>query len=132
MTSVVDASVVVAALVDRGAVGDWAEDVLSSESLAAPHLMPVEVATILRRAVAASEITADVGALAHRDLVDLPIELFPYREFSDRVWELRANITSYDAWYVALAESLEAGLATLDRRLSRVAGSRCQFVVPHI
>jgi predicted nucleic acid-binding protein len=130
VTLVVDASMVVAALVDTSAVGQWAEDLLQSEPLAAPHLMPVEVANILRRAIDAGHITADVGALAHRDLLLLPVELFPYEPFADRVWELRRNVTAYDAWYVALAELLEAPLATLDIRLSRGPGPRCVFNTP--
>ena len=54
----------------------------------------------------------------------LVIELFPYAPFASRVWELRDNVSPYDAWYVALAESLQADLVTLDRRLTRAAGCR--------
>ncbi len=127
---VVDASVLIVALVDGGADGQWAEEILTGGSLAAPHLMPVEVANILRRAERAGEISADVAALAHADLADLRVDLFPYLPFADRVWEPRSNLTAYDAWYVALAERLECELATLDGRLSRAPGPRCGFVVP--
>jgi predicted nucleic acid-binding protein len=130
VTTVVDASVVVAALVDTGRAGAWAESVLMSGSLAAPHLMPVEVANILRRTVAAGEVSADVAALAHADLLALRVEHFPYEPFADRVWAMRDNVTAYDAWYVAVAESLGAPLATLDARLSRAAGPRCEFATP--
>jgi predicted nucleic acid-binding protein len=130
VTLVVDASLVVAALVDGGPAGVWAEGMLARTPLAAPHLMPVEVANILRRAAAGGEISADTAALAHTDLLDLPVELFPYGPFAERVWELRANLTAYDGWYVALAETLGAGLATLDTRLARSPGPRCDFVVP--
>ena len=130
MTVVADASVVVAALLDRTSVGGWAEEMLSSGPLAAPHLMPVEVANILRRAVAAGEISADVGVLAHDDLLSLRVELFPYRLTASRVWELRSNVTAYDGWNVALAEALGARLATLDSRLSRAPGIRCAFSLP--
>ena len=130
MTQVVDSSLVVAALVDTGPSGRWAESVLARGGLVAPHLMPVETANILRRAVLAGEITADVGSLAHDDLGSLAVELFPYAPFADRVWELRAGVTSYDAWYVALAESVDAPLATLDGRLSRAPGPRCAFSLP--
>jgi predicted nucleic acid-binding protein len=92
--------------------------------------MPVEVANILRRAAAARDISNDAASLAHRDLVALHVELFPYQPFASRVWELRANVTAYDAWYVALAESLEASLATLDTRLRRAAGPSCIFLTP--
>lgn len=127
MTLVVDASVVVAALVDGGGDGVWAEVLLEGGDLAAPHLMPVEVANILRRSAAAGEISADVASLAHVDLQALRVELFPYAPFAARVWELRDNLTAYDAWYVAVAEVLGARLATLDGKLSRATGPGCGF-----
>jgi predicted nucleic acid-binding protein len=128
MTIVVDASAVVALLVDAGPDGAWAEQVLAREPLVAPHLMPVEAANILRRAAARGEISADVAALAHADLLALNVEFFPYEPFASRVWELRANLTAYDAWYVALAEAIDAKLATLDGALCRAAGPRCEFL----
>ena len=130
MTLVVDASLVVSALVDSGDTGSWAESLLAGEPLSAPHLMPVEVANILRRAAVSGEISADVAAMAHTDLLDLRVELFPYGPFAPRVWELRDNFTSYDAWYVALAEFLGTRVATLDLRLARAPGSRCGFETP--
>lgn len=130
MTLVVDASVVVAALVDDGTDGAWAEAVLLSDDLAAPHLMPAEVANILRRAKQAGDVSADTASLAHGDLLDLRVELVPYAVVASRAWALRENLTLYDAWYVALAELLEADLATLDARLARATGPRCGFVLP--
>jgi predicted nucleic acid-binding protein len=130
VTLVVDASLVVSALADAGGTGQWAESMLLAGPLNAPHLMPVEVASILRRAVASGEMTADAASMAHADLLDLPVELFPYVPFAHRIWELRDNVTSYDAWYVALAESLGSSLATLDRTLARAAGPRCSFETP--
>jgi predicted nucleic acid-binding protein len=127
---VIDASVVVAALVDSGDDGAWAHEVLGTDHLAAPHLMPVEVANVLRRAVLSGDLSADSAALAHADLLALRVELFPYAPFAARAWELRGNLTSYDAWYVAIAEALEARLATLDVRLSRSRGPRCPFATP--
>jgi predicted nucleic acid-binding protein len=127
---VVDAALVVAALVDGGPDGSWADGVLASDHLAAPHLMLVEVANILRRGVLSGDLTADTASMAHADLLDLRVELFPYAPFAPRVWELRESVTSYDAWYVALAESLDAKLATLDLRLSRATGPRCSFQTP--
>ena len=127
---VVDAAFVVAALVDGGPDGTWADGVLAEDDLAAPHLMPVEVANILRRAVGTGDLSPDAAAMAHAELLALPVELFPYAPFAPRVWELRENVTSYDAWYVALAESLDAKLATLDVRLSRATGPRCSFELP--
>jgi predicted nucleic acid-binding protein len=130
VTIVPDASVVVAALVDGGAVGTWAEQLLASEPLAAPHLLPVEVASVLRRAVAAAELSEDVAALAHADLLELRVEHLGYASVGERVWELRQNVTPYDAWYVAVAELLGAPLATLDRRLAEAPGPRCEVVLP--
>lgn len=130
MTLVVDASVVVAALVDSGPVGAWASAQLRSATLAAPHLMPVEVANILRRARLAGEVTRDVATLAHEDLLVMRVALFPYEPFARRVWELQDNLTAYDAWYVSLAESFDADLATLDVRMSHAAGARCAFRTP--
>lgn len=127
---VVDASFVVAVLVATGADGEWAENLVAEHHLAAPHLMPVEVASILRRAVLAREISEETASFAHEDLLSLRIELFPYAPFASRVWELRSAVTAYDAWYVALAESLEARLATLDLRLRRTSGPRCAFATP--
>jgi predicted nucleic acid-binding protein len=130
MSSVVDASLVVSALVDSGPAGVWAEAQLGRTALAAPHLMLVEAANILRRSVLSGDISADAGTLAHADLVALRVELFPYEPFAPRVWELRANLTAYDAWYVALAEALGAELVTLDSRLARATGPRCTIVAP--
>jgi len=90
VTVVVDASVVVAGLVSADATGQWAESVLAGEPLAAPHLMPVEVASILHRAELAGEISADAASLAHADLRRLRVEYFPYDAFAERVWELRS------------------------------------------
>lgn len=130
MTLVVDAGLVVAALVDSGPAGRWAEEQLATDHLAAPHLMPVEAANILRRADLTGGISADTASMAYEDLLDLRVDLFPYGPFASRVWELRRNVTAYDAWYVALAESLQAQLATLDKRLSRASGCRCAFQTP--
>ena len=128
MTLVVDASMVVAALVDSGTDGRWAEALLASDSLAAPHLLTAEASNILRRSALAGAISAEQAALAHADLLDLRVELFPYAPFATRVWELRENVTCYDAWYVAIAEVLGAPLATLDARLAKASGPRCRFM----
>jgi predicted nucleic acid-binding protein len=130
VTLVLDASVVVAALVDTGTVGSWAESLLVSDDLAAPHLMPVEVANTLRRAVRAGDLSEEAASLAHADLTDLRVQFAPYEIVAERVWELRHTISAYDAWYVALAEELEATLATVDRALRRASGPRCNFAVP--
>ena len=127
-TLVVDASVMLAALVDGGSDGEWATEQLVGGALHAPHLLPVEMSSVLRRAAAGGRLSDAVAALAHADLSDLPVELYPFAPFADRVWELRSTVTSYDAWYVSLAESLGCALVTLDRRLARAPGVRCDVV----
>lgn len=130
MTLVIDASAAVAALVDSGPDGQWAETLLTSD-LAAPDLLPVEVANVLRRAVSAGEISDDVASLAHADLLGLRVELVAYDTVAPRIWELRHNLTAYDAWYVAVAELLDAPLATVDQRLVGSPGPRCAFRTPN-
>jgi predicted nucleic acid-binding protein len=127
---VVDASVVAAALISQSAHGAWSEDLLAREQLAAPGLLPAEVANALRRAARAGDVSSDVASLAHALMLEIEIELFPYRPVAERVWELRANLSSYDAWYVALAEALDAPLATLDLRLGRAPGIGCEVISP--
>ena len=129
MTVVPDASVVVAALTDTGLAGARAEPVLLEGQLAAPHLLPVEVASVLRRGSLGGVLPPDRVALAHAELLRLPTEPFPYLPLADRAWQLRQTVTTYDAWYVALAESL-ADLATLDLRLAGASGPRCRFRTP--
>lgn len=97
MTLVLDAALVVSALVDDSLEGRWAESVLRSEHLAAPHLMPVETANILRRAALAGDVSAETASQAHADLLALRVNLFPYEPVASRVWELRVNVTAYDA-----------------------------------
>ncbi len=130
MTVVVDASVVFAALIDDSPQGSWAVETLSRAGAAAPHLMPVEVAAVLRRSVQSGSLAVEVASQAHADLLDLPVELFAYGATGARSWQLRSNVTSYDAAYVALAEELDVPLATLDARLRRASGPRCTFLAP--
>ena len=130
MSLVVDASLLVAATTDAGAEGVWAEGVLRAESLIAPHLALVEATNILRRLELAGKLSRMEASAAARDLLLFDLELVPYGPFAERVWELRANVTSYDAWYVAVAEQFELPLATLDRRLAAASGPRCRFLLP--
>lgn len=130
MTVVIDGSIVVAAVLGDGESGFWAEDILSRGGLVAPHLMMAEATNALRGAELAGRISRDAAALAVRDLVDLPVESYPFEPFAARVWDLRRTITAYDAWYIAVAESLDVPLATLDVRLSRAQGPARIFEVP--
>ena len=125
-----DSSLIAAALIDSGPRGAWAENVLALGSLHAPELMLVEVSNILRRLEDSGQIATPEANGAQEDLMLLEVELLPFAPFADRVWELRRNVTSYDAWYVAIAEALELPLATLDKRLSRSTGVACKFLLP--
>ncbi len=120
----------VAALIDTGPHGDWAETVLAGGSLYAPELARAEATNIFRRLERAKLITTPEANSARTDLMQLDIDLFPFDPFADRIWELRHNVTSYDAWYVALAEALKLPLATLDEPLSKSNGVNCMFLTP--
>ena len=130
MSAVVDASVLVAALIDFDLDGPWAEAAVERRLLAAPELALAETTNLLRRLELSRRTTPAEADAAHRNLLQMPIERYPFAPFAGRVWELRANLTAYDAWYVALAETLDWPLFTLDRRLSRAAGPRCEVIVP--
>lgn len=130
MSIVVDASVLVAALVDTGAEGNWAIGLLAQGSLHAPELARAEVANVLRRLEQAKRITAFEASAAFEDFMRLALDLHAFDPFAIRIWELRHAMTGYDAWYVALAEALNLPLATLDRRLARTRGADCKFVLP--
>lgn len=127
---VVDASVIVAALIYSGPHGDWAEGVLAGGRPQAPEPLLAEVTNVLRRLERAKIISRSEANAAHDDLMQLDIELFPFAPFANRIWELRHNLTSYDAWYVALAEALGLPLATLDEPLSNSKGVACNFLTP--
>ena len=126
----VDSSVLVAALLDSGPHGVWAEKILARGSIYAPQLARVEATNIFRRLERAKDITTPEANAAQEDLMQLDMELFSFEPFAERVWELRHNMTSYDAWYVALAEALKLPLATLDRPLSRSKKVNCAFLMP--
>ena len=98
-------------------------------SLHAPHLIDLEVISVLRRRAAAGEVDERRVALALRDLEDLPIVRYPHVPIIARAWQLRHNLTPYDAAYVALAEALDCVLVTSDRRLSSAAGIACAVEV---
>jgi predicted nucleic acid-binding protein len=126
-----DASVLVAMLIDGGPAGQWATSALTAASdLLAPHLALFEAANILRRHQLAELITAEQAAQAHADLLDLPIDLWPYELLAPRAWQLRRNLTVYDGSYVALAEMTGTPLATLDTRIGRAPGVTCMMATP--
>jgi predicted nucleic acid-binding protein len=126
---VVDASVLVTALADDGGDGDLARNRLIGEELAAPELIDLEVASGLRRLTSAGQLPERRSSLALADLMDLPIRRAPHRPLLQRCWELRANLTIYDAAYIALAEAMEVVLLTADERLARASGPLCAIEV---
>lgn len=123
---VVDASVVVPALADDGPDGDRFRARLRGEVLAAPEVLDLEVTSVLRRFTANGTMPARRAELALQDLVDLPVRRSPHRPLLHRIWQLRHTVTSYDAAYVALAETLGVPLLTADARLGRAPGVACQ------
>lgn len=127
---VCDSSALVALLADAGPEGEWVADTVASSELAAPSLVTFEVSNILRRHELAGLLSADLAAQAHADLLALPIDLWPYEILAGRAWELRHNLSAYDASYVALAETLGVPLITLDRRLAGAPGLLCEISVP--
>ena len=99
---------------------------MRSEVLAAPELVDLEVVSAVRRLHGAGALDARRARLALTDLIELPMERAPHLPLLTRCWELRDNLSVYDAAYVALAESLDATLVTADARLARAPGPRCR------
>jgi predicted nucleic acid-binding protein len=126
---VVDASVLVVALVDDGPDGQRARERLRGEDLAAPELIDLEVASVLRRMVVAGSVDTRRAELALGDLADVPLQRAPHLRLLTRCWELRENLTVYDAAYVALAEMLGLILLTADARISRAPAVGCPIEV---
>jgi predicted nucleic acid-binding protein len=126
---VVDASVIVTALADDGVDGDTARLRLRGEQLAAPYLIDLEVASAWRRLVGTGDLDERRAQFALTDLVALRLDRVPHGPVLWRCWELRANLTVYNAAYVAVAEALAASLLTLDERLARARGLRCPIEI---
>jgi len=126
---VVDASVLATALGDDGPDGDHARARLRGERLSAPELVDLEVTSVLRRQVHSGAADLRRAALALADLAALPLRRAPHRPLLARCWELRDNLTVYDASYAALAEALDVTLLTGDGRLARAPGLRCHVEI---
>jgi predicted nucleic acid-binding protein len=122
---VIDASVLAPALGDDDSDGDAARARLRGEDLAAPEIIDLEVTSVWRRTLADERR----ASLALTDLADLPLRRAPHLPLLTRCWELRHNLTPYDAAYVALAEALDVALVTADARLSRASGVKCAVEV---
>lgn len=126
---VVDASIIASALSDDGSDGERIRARLRGETLVAPELLDVEVLSVWRRHVRQGALHADRAQQALADLAVLPMARVPHQPLLNRIWELRDNLTAYDATYVALAEAFNSVLITADEPLSRSAGPRCEILL---
>jgi predicted nucleic acid-binding protein len=125
---VVDASALLEALLRTSAARAVERRLFEpSQTLHAPHLLDVEVAQVVRRYAASREIEVERGRMALQDLADLPLRRYPHDFLLPRVWDLRNNLTAYDAVYVALAEVLDVPLLTRDKRLAASAGHHARI-----
>lgn len=122
---VVDASVLAPVVADAGSDGQRFRERLRDETLVGPDLLRVEVASVLRRHSSNGALSQPQADAAIDDLLAFPITVYPTAAFLRRVWELRTNVTAYDACYVALAEAVGCPLLTADRRLANAPGLRC-------
>ena len=126
---VVGASVLAPALADDSADGDRVRERLRGEQLTAPELIDLEVVSTLRRAARAGRLDDRRSGQVLTDLAALPLNRVPHLPLLSRIWELRDNLTAYDAAYVALAEALDALFLTADGPLGRASGVRCEVEV---
>lgn len=126
---VVDASIVVALVSANAALTQQIADRLQTVALHAPSILPVEVDSAIRGLERGGRLSSSQAAECRRYAAHLPIELWPWEALADRAWELRANVTTYDAGYIALAERLGATLITGDQRLAASGVARCPIEV---
>jgi predicted nucleic acid-binding protein len=124
---VVDASVILEVLLRTPAApAVWERLFGTQQTLHAPHLIDLEVAQVLRRYAASGRVELGRCRDALDDLFDFSLDRYPHDVLLPRVWELRHNLTAYDAAYVALAEALDATLVTRDRRLAAAPGHQAR------
>jgi predicted nucleic acid-binding protein len=121
---VLDASAVVAVLLDPGSGAERIRERIESpaESLHVPHVMDLEVLHALRRQALRGALSPRRSAEALEDLANIMFVRYAHTSLMQRIWELKENVTAYDAAYVALAEALDAPLITMDARLAQVPG----------
>ena len=122
---VVDASAMLEALLRRSDTAAVDKHLFApDQTLHAPHLLDLEVTQVIRRYAAKGDFNGEQGAAVLANFADMPVRRYAHDFLVPRVWELRNNLTAYDAVYVALAEALDAPLLTRDRRLAAAAGHR--------
>jgi predicted nucleic acid-binding protein len=127
---VIDASVLANVVGDDGSDGQRARlEFRNAGDVAAPDLADVETVAVLRKRWVAGTVSDQRFAAAVEDLEQLEIDRYPAPRFMRRAYELRANVTVYDAAYVALAETLDCELLTADQRLANASGPRCTIRV---
>jgi len=126
LTAVVDASVLVSALMDRDEGARGVRAALAPVLLAAPHIVDLEIMQYLRRYDRTQHGNA-VRALRRFQLIT--IRRFDHQPLLPRIWELRHNLTAYDAAYVALAEAIRAPLLTSDLKIANAPGHRAEVIV---
>lgn len=127
---VVDSSAILEVLLNSSAAGTIAQRLFApGETLHAPHLIDLEVTQVLRRFCRIGEVDTERGTRALQAMLDLRLTRHPHHIFLPRVWELRNNVSGYDAVYLALAEALGAPLVTRDRALAMAAGHRARVEV---
>ncbi len=119
---VVDTSALLAVLAGSPADAALSDRLRADGDLHAPHLIDVEAVHALRRLVRRDDLSVERALAARQDLKDLTIIRYPHVALVDRMWELRENLTAYDATFVALSEALGVPLITADERLARSTG----------
>lgn len=126
---VVDSSAVLEALAAHDPAPELIERLADDGDLHAPHLIDTEILHALRRLLRRRQISTERAHDARTDYAELTLVRYPHEPLNDRVWELRENLTAYDATFVALAEALDVPLVTCDTRLAAAPDSRARIEV---
>lgn len=127
---VLDASVLLEVLLQTETGMRWRDRILQpDESLHAPHLIDIEIMSALRRWTIRGELSTPAAQQASAHLSSVRMSRYGHLLLLPRIWQLRANITAYDAAYIALAETIAAPLVTCDAKLARTRGHSAQIML---